>query len=113
MKKITPLLLIFPLTVSAADCNTIINNIHADIKHYTTLISNQTLPWMKLSWLEKNLGKAHQIQTPGQPSKYNWQCTNGTYLTVHTDPQGNLTKVSGQYSTDQGSGVFYTYLKKS
>ena len=106
-KLISILCLLFSSVLKASPCTEVINNIQADINKYPNTLQDHHLPWKSLSWLQKHLGQGHR-STISILTQYKWQCPGNSeeYLVVLADQRGQLSSVSGQYSNDQGSGLF-------
>lgn len=100
-------LLIAPLSAWASPCIDVTNTINTDINKYANALKEQSLPWMKLSWLEIALGSVIAKNISEEQTKYEWRCDNNTgYLIAVADKNGNVQAVKGEYVTETGSGLF-------
>ena len=99
-----------PALALADSCQSIANTINSDIAKYADTLSNEQLSWMKLSWLQEQLGSADSKTTAHDSTQYVWQCENNSSLTVSADSTGNILSVNGQYNSDEGSGLFEAKL---
>lgn len=96
-----------PIMASAASCQSVMNNINADINQYGDTLKDQSLPWMKLSWLTQTLGEVAKKETTDTGTTYEWRCeSDAGYLIANADATGKLQTLRGQYSSDTGSGLF-------
>lgn len=109
--------LFIPALVHASPCADVTNQMNADITKYSTLLKDQHLSWMSLSWLQRRLGSAHTAKNADGQTQYEWQCpeNSGAYVTliVRADKTGALVDVTGQYSSEDGAGQFSTSFKNS
>jgi hypothetical protein len=94
-------------------CLTITTQINADLNKYAADIKTQQLPWMQLSWLQKELGEVAAKKIADNQSEYEWHCAaTGAYLLVESDPAGHVFEVKGMYSNENGAGLFGAVLGK-
>lgn len=99
------------LTIAAASCQKITNDINVDITKYSDNIKNQDLPWMKLSWLQNQLGSADAKKTFTDKTQYEWRCgDSGAYLIADVNNNGSVLAVKGEYNSSDGSGLFDAQL---
>lgn len=99
-----------PVLAMADTCQSIANTINNDIVKYADTLSNEQLSWMKLSWLQEQLGSADVKTSMNDSTQYVWQCENNSSLTVTADSTGNILSVNGQYNADDGGGLFEAKL---
>lgn len=100
-----------PLSAMAASCQAITNTINADINQYGETLKDQSLPWMKLSWLTQSLGEAAKKETTSTGISYEWHCDGDAgYLIASVDTNGKLQSLRGQYASENGSGLFSTNI---
>jgi hypothetical protein len=92
---------------NAATCSHFIGQIYYDVTRHAQAIHNQHLPWMKLSYLQHKLGRARRSQISEAPLQYQWICpeNENINLTV-TEVNGQIIKVDGEYSDENGGELF-------
>lgn len=97
-----------------ASCLPLVNKIYKEINsHSSPLLPNQ-FPWMQLSWLEKNLGNQYQKESLDNKVQYTWHCTEGdAFLSITMNANHQITNLNGQYSTEEGSGLFSSLMPVS
>lgn|SRR5579885_2215161 len=101
------LLAISPALVCASACKDLTNTINEDITKYADTLKNQNLPWMKLSFLQEQLGDAAVSDAGNNQVQYEWKCENDDgYLIAKADKSGRLLNISGEYNSSSGSGLF-------
>jgi len=101
----------YPVSAIADACQSIANTINDDISKYGDALANEQLPWMKLSWLQEQLGSADTKNATNDSTQYEWRCGNNiSSLTVSADSAGNILNVNGQYNSENGSGLFEAKL---
>lgn len=107
------LILASPLTSQASSCSDIINQIHQDTVKYAQAIQSQHLPWMKLDWLQKKLGKAEITGITETQVQYEWQCPNDTSntLSVSADKSG-IISMKGKFSDAESAGLYSVCLSE-
>lgn len=76
-------LLLIPISwaVNTEKCLETTHQIYKDFKKYS-VITNQRLSWMKLSWLQKNLGSFETKKNTLAQTQYIWKCTPKSYITA-------------------------------
>ncbi|VVC74959.1 hypothetical protein AQUSIP_02330 [Aquicella siphonis] len=111
------LLLMFasiPALAAGYSCQSLTNTIHDDIVQYGDTLKDQRLPWMRLDWLKEQLGSSDSSDTSGNENRYEWSCENDRgRLVAQADKNGNLLRVSGEYTSDNGSGLFSTEIPQT
>lgn len=112
LTMVASLCLLSPALTFASACTDVINQIHEDIANYGEAINQQHLAWMNLSWLQTTLGTASMDRLKTANVRYSWRCDSEIFLNMIVDQQGNLRSVQGQYTTRDGSGLFYSPLNQ-
>jgi len=106
------LLVLFPSLMHASTCANLANQINADTTKYAAAISRKTLPWMNLTWLKMQLGKAVIQKISPNQMQYKWVCPENTdaYIAVITDNKGIITQIDGAYNSENGAGILSVCL---
>lgn len=115
MKRISCLLciafILHPLLANADSCRRITSTINHDLTRNASNLKNKNFDWMNLVWLQQQLGTADEKNIVNGKTKYHWRCKpDGSYLVAVVDIAGNIVRVSGEYNSDEGSGMFAAHL---
>ena len=97
---------LMPAITHAASCMEIITKINGDINHYGASIQETHLPWMDLAWLKNHLKIPHTRMLSTTVTEYRWPCGSGNWVTALTDASGKLAKLSGEFNSEKGGGIF-------
>jgi len=96
------LFLLTPTLSLATPCSSTIHTIHRDLTDHPDATSYR---WASMRWLVKNFGTP-SIQHSTSGNHYYWRCDASNFLNINADPAHRGMLVAGQYSDENGAGVF-------
>jgi len=91
----------------SSHCIATLKQINNDYIKYGNSITSHDLSWMKVAWLENNLGHPKVAKNELNQIQYTWKCNSNDFMVAQISADhAKINNLNGQISSDEGAQAF-------